>query len=564
MLSKMSLVLVLSTMVVIVVSSITDQCPSVCICKWKSGKRTVECMDRALITIPKEIDTETQVLDLSSNNLQILPQEAFRKLDLTNLQRLYLRSCSIGQIEKFAFKGLTNLIELDLSHNLLTAIPTDTFQSTPSLRDLILSHNPISKIDHDAFTHLSSLVKLDVSSCQLKTISPEAFNGIESLELLKLSDNMLSELPPRSLRKFERLHSLDLHSNPWLCDCRLRGVKEWLLINNMQFLIVPVCRYGPDHVLGQSFTELDPDDFACKPDMLPISRYVESSTGENATIVCRIGAVPSARVKWYWNGRLLINNSVFSSHQKIFIDEFGIFEKRSRLTLTNAQETDSGEFYCVAENRAGSAEANFTLYVSSRMVGMASLTTYHILGLSAALVTLILCILFLISLLVIRLKKCPSFDEPSKHPNQLEIVQNDNVPNGKIALTPVQTPVSPVTMNDIESSVMKPVYSPSSGSVNPDLINDTKRLDSCEFNSVENNYDPSTRQYYYGYPAMPNSSNPEFNVPPASSMNLKTLRVWQRGAIPVLPPMTAAFKRALHQNRGSPDEGYQEGNTTDV
>lgn len=560
-------IIVISTIIKIVVS-MSDMCPSVCVCKWKSGKRTVECTDRALITIPKEIDTETQVLDLSGNNLQILPDRTFHKIDLLNVQRLYLRSCRIGQIEKLAFKGLTNLIELDLSYNLLTQIPTDAFRSIPFLRDLILTRNPISKIDSNAFAILSNLVKLDLSNCQLNTISPQAFDGIESLELLKLSGNKLSELQPKTIEKFQRLHSIELHNNPWLCNCGLRGVKEWLLNNNMPFLIAPICRYGPEHVVSKSFNELDIDDFACKPEMLPVSRYIETNTGDNATIICRIGAVPSAYVKWYWNGRLLINNSVFSSHQKIFIDEFGKFEKRSRLTLTNAQEIDSGDFYCVAENRAGSAEANFTLHVSLRMAGMASLTNGHIAGLSAALVMLIMCIIFMISILVMRLKKLP-FHDTTKNPNRLEIVHSNN--NGKLSLSPVDSPLSPtgpvVTINDIDCT-MKPVYSPSSGSVNPDLINDTRSDQSSIATSAAAT--TTSKQYYYGYPndyGLPivhntaTATNMEFISP---TSNLKTLRVWQKGGIPVLPPMSAAFKRALHQNRNSPDEGYQEGNTTDV
>lgn len=51
--------------------------------------------------------------------------------------------------------------------------------------------------------------------------------------------------------------------------------------------------------------------------------------------------------------------------------------------------------------------------------------------------------------------------------------------------------------------------------------------------------------------------------PPGMPTNAKTLRVWQRGGVPVLPPVTA-LKRALTSSRNSPDEGYQEGCGTDV
>ena len=87
----------------------------------------MECKDQSQISIPDHIDVETQVLDLSGNNLQILPREVFARHGLLNLQKLHLSGCNIGQIDPTAFRGLTNLVELNLSGNLLTSVPTATF-----------------------------------------------------------------------------------------------------------------------------------------------------------------------------------------------------------------------------------------------------------------------------------------------------------------------------------------------------------------------------------------------------------------------------------------------------
>lgn len=84
--------------------------------------------------------------------------------------------------------------------------------------------------------------------------------------------------------------------------------------------------------------------------------------------------------------------------------------------LTNAQEADSSEFYCVAENRAGSVEANFTLHVSLRTAGMSTLGSGQIAGISAALVVLILFILLIILVLFIRLRRMPLKDVKSSAP----------------------------------------------------------------------------------------------------------------------------------------------------
>lgn len=661
--------------------TLAGSCPAVCMCKWKGGKQTVECIDRALITVPELVDPETQVLDMSGNNLQILPRESFVRAGLLNLQKVYLKNCKLGQIDDQAFKGLTNLVELDLSNNLLTGIPSGTFRDVPFLRDLTMAYNPIQKIDGHALQTLPSLVKLDLSHCELQSIAPKAFEALELLELLKLNGNKLTELRPRTVETLSKLHGIELHDNPWACDCRLRAAKVWLTENNIPYPVSPICASGPPRAVDRTFAELNVDDFACKPEILPVSRYVEATTGENATVTCRASGVPTANINWYWNGRLLVNNSAFSSYQKIYVYEEGKFEKKSMLVLTNAQETDSGEFYCVAENKAGNAEANFTLHVSMRTAGMATLGSGQIVGLSAALIVLILLIFLIILVLLVRLRRVP-FSE-SKTPGRLEVVTTVNgtapvstvkaaspsptngdpppfidrrAPNDLKFCNPVQKPPRLTDMPyatshyDGHGSIVTATHgfvSPTtSAGNNPDLINDTKVLGSgeliappgmagdsnsstlrpgsgeysretCESLYPSGLWEQSTirdatsemflsrtgsaanQPYHYddktpiigngsvdgsqeelGYAsrtfprahATHNGYPPDYGLPmvsgidprvPGAPMPAKTLRVWQRGGVPVLPPVTA-LKRALANSRNSPDEGYQEGCGTDV
>ncbi|XP_021916184.1 leucine-rich repeat-containing protein 24 [Zootermopsis nevadensis] len=514
--SMMVLIEVTVTVVVLsaTVTATEDHCRTVCSCIWKGGKQTVECINRGLITIPEKVHPETQVLDMSGNILNNLPRDMFVRAKLLNLQKVFFSNCRIGQIDDKALHGLTNLVDLDLSLNLLTSIPSETFSDAPLLRDVILAHNPIQKIENYAFRTLPSLVKLDLSHCEIQSIAPKAFEGLEHLESLKLNGNQLSELRPRTVETLNGLRGIELHDNPWLCDCHLRAVKEWLMKNNVPYPVAPVCYGGPERIADRTFAELDIDDFACKPEILKGSRYIEATTGENATVVCRVRAKPPAVINWYWNGRLLLHNSAFSSHQRVFIYENGQSEKSNTLVLTNAQETDSSEFYCVAENRAGNAEANFTLHVSLRTAGMATLGSGQIAGLSAALVILILFILLIILVLLVRLRRPPFSD--SKTPGQIEtsaaiaeaannttckpssigtaansdtsisehkVVSNDL----KVACNPVQKPPRMTELAyttshyDGKGSLINATQcftAPSSGppANNPDLIKDTKRL----------------------------------------------------------------------------------------
>lgn len=476
-------------------------CPAVCACKWKGGKQTVECVDRALITVPEPVDPATQVLDLSGNNLQILPQEAFARTGLVNLQRVYLRSCNIGQIHDRAFKGLTNLVELDLSHNLLTQIPSNSFKDAPFLRDLTLAQNPILKVHSDALNNLGSIVKLDLSRCDIRDIAADAFRNLRSLESLKLSHNKLRDLPLSSLERIEKLRAIDLSDNPWTCDCRLRDLKLWL--EKHKLLSTPACS-APSRLANRPFAELPIEEFACKPEILPVSRHVEAAVGENATITCRTEAVPSANVNWYWNGRLLQNGTNFNSHQKIYIFEEGDTKKRSSLILTNTQESDSTEFYCVADNKGGNAEANFTVHVTQIAAGMASLGSAQIASLGAALFLVIVVISLALLITFVRFRPAPACE--SKTPNTIDRVvsgnevhpattdrphvavmtnrqetQNYNDSKCNPVLKPPRVNDIPYTTNHYEGrgSVVTAggpvVVSPTvSTGIDPDLINDTR------------------------------------------------------------------------------------------
>lgn len=603
-------------------------CPSVCVCKWKGGKQTVECLDRGLITIPDNIEPATQVLDVSGNNLQILPRDSFFRISLLNLQRIYIRSCKLGQIDPQALRGLKNLVELDLSYNLLTSIPSSTFNDVPFLRDLTLAHNPIQKVESYAFQTVPSLLKLDLAHCQLQFIAPKAFEGV-ALEYLKLNGNQLRELRPKTVERLSSLRGVEMHENPWVCDCHLREAKVWLVEQNIPYPISPTCIGGPDRVVGRSFNELDIDDFACRPDVRLDSRYVEATSGDNATIVCRVESIPPAHVTWYWNGRHLINNSAFSSYQKVYIVESGTFEKKSTLILTNAQEADSGEFNCIAENRAGNIEANYTLHVTQRIAGMATLGSGQIAGLSAALVILILFILLVILVMLVRLRRTSVVD--TKTPHQLEALPNGNAGSSAKPASPVtdnagftekKTVPSDLSLNPIQKpprtempysanyggSMINPQFAnPAS---NPDLINDTRRPDEDEASLQQR---PSSGEYSRAndslYPSgvwdggIQRSSSTNFGydsndkTPIIDGMSveedysralegypadygLPILPAASPGVSPTNPPHPSAKTLRVWQRgvpvlppvtalkrvltRNSPDEGYQEGCGTDV
>lgn len=169
-------------------------CPSVCRCKWFSGKKVAECTSQALTTVPDRLSSEIQLIDLSNNELHSLPSEAFRAVKLVNLHKIYLRECQIQELHKDAFKGLQILIELDLSHNRIHTLHPNTFRDNVRLRVLMLHHNPLTKLEDGLFTNMMYLQTVDLTDCHLSRIGPKTFFNVSALHTLLLAGNKLSHM----------------------------------------------------------------------------------------------------------------------------------------------------------------------------------------------------------------------------------------------------------------------------------------------------------------------------------------------------------------------------------
>ncbi|EDW03679.1 uncharacterized protein LOC122322351 [Drosophila grimshawi] len=339
--------------------------PEVCVCKWKGGKQTVECGGQQLSSLPEGMDPGTQVLNFSGNGLQVLQSERFLRMDLLNLQKIYLSRNQLIRIHEKAFRGLTNLVELDLSENALQHVPSETFQDYSSLMRLTLSGNPIRELKTSAFRHLSFLTTLELSNCQVERIENEAFVGMDNLEWLRLDGNRIAFIQGAHILP-KSLHGISLHSNRWNCDCRLLDVYSWLVSHNTPLAEEPKCM-EPSRLKGQVIKGLQRQQLACLPEVSPQSSYTEVSEGRNMSITCLVRAIPEPKVLWLFNGQVMSNDSLMDNlHMYYYIDESGgsgAEEKRSEIFIYNVGAEDNGTFSCVGQNIAGTTFSNYTLRV---------------------------------------------------------------------------------------------------------------------------------------------------------------------------------------------------------
>jgi Leucine rich repeat/Immunoglobulin domain len=324
-------------------------CPSPCMCKWKGGKQTVECGGHKLPSLPEGMDPGSQVLNFSHNALTVLQSERFQKMELINLQKIFLANNELIRINDRAFRGLSNLVELDLSDNSLMTIPTETFQDYSSLMRLSLSGNPIRELKTSAFKYLSYLTTLELSNCQISVIEDEAFIGMDNLEWLKLDGNRIRTIRGGHILP-ESLNGISLHGNRWACDCKLMDVYGWLTTYPIPQIEDPKC-FEPQKLQGHTIKSLLSDELACLPEISPTTIYLEIAEGRNISLLCKITAIPEASISWWFQGQILQNDTIIAPnlHLYYYIEEGGE-EKRSELFIFNANADDNGTFQCVAEN----------------------------------------------------------------------------------------------------------------------------------------------------------------------------------------------------------------------
>ncbi|KAM9849198.1 podocan [Aulostomus maculatus] len=162
-----------------------------------------------LKTVPKNLPSTLYRLHLKSNKLEKIPAGAFDTL--TNLRELYLQNNLLSNegMDNETFSQLSSLECLDLSNNNLSVVP----KGLP--RNLVLLHlekNSIRSIPGDALTSVRNLEYLLLHNNKLRSrsIHPAAFQGLKKLHTIHMYNNLLERVPrglPRRAKTLMLLHN---------------------------------------------------------------------------------------------------------------------------------------------------------------------------------------------------------------------------------------------------------------------------------------------------------------------------------------------------------------------
>lgn len=368
----------------------------VCHCKWNSGKKTADCKNVSMLQIPTDMSSEMQVLDLSYNQIAELRRDEFKDANLENLHKIFMRNCTLQEINRDAFKGLQVLIEMDFSNNQVRVLHPGTFSGLIKLRTLILNNNEIEVLDDYLFDNLTFLYKIELKNNRIHRVGLQTFVDVQSLIQIFLDSNRLSVLKEQTFRNLIKLKSLSLSENPWNCTCELQQFQRFVLTNNLY--TPPTSCNEPPQLHGKLWSDIPADNFACRPRIVvPKSGTIIDAGTDNVTLTCRIKGSPKPDIMWIYNKRPVNYNDprihIKNSQEINRRDSLDIFT--SELIIIGVKNSDKGSYICSASNKGGKDEAEIMLAIPSQQTNKSTVET------TSSNMLLLICIIVIILLVLL-------------------------------------------------------------------------------------------------------------------------------------------------------------------
>ncbi|AWP11503.1 putative podocan [Scophthalmus maximus] len=296
-----------------------------------SQLNSLECLDLSynnLSVVPKGLPRNLVLLHLEKNSIRSLPGDAL--ISVRNLEYLLLHNNKLRSrsIHPAAFQGLKKLHTLHMYNNLLERVPRGLPRRA---KILMLLHNSISEIGRNDLSLLYTLTELNLSYNQLTNpkVHREAFRKLRVLEKLDLSGNGLHSVPmglPRSLQVLE-IKNNQLSSIP---DGALTGMEKLgkIILSNNQLKLNSVYQGAWMELSALTTLDLSGNQLSHIPSDLPESLeylYLQSN---------RISTVPASAFEGTPNIK-----GIFLRFNRLSVDSV---DESSFAHLSNLQVLDIG------------------------------------------------------------------------------------------------------------------------------------------------------------------------------------------------------------------------------
>ncbi|XP_054436457.1 LOW QUALITY PROTEIN: leucine-rich repeat, immunoglobulin-like domain and transmembrane domain-containing protein 2 [Pteronotus mesoamericanus] len=327
-----------------------------CTCSEENFGRTLQCMSISLGRIPENLPQEFKQVRIEHSSLFELSQRSFASM--STVEYLWLNFNGVTVIHLGALEHLSELNELRLEGNKLHSVQWTMFHATPLLRVLDLKHNRIDVLPELVLQFSFNLTYLDLSSNILTVVSKSVFLNWPAYQKHQHPDcgaKILSSIVQA------------LNNNPWLCDCRLRGLFQLVKsISSPVILMNPylMCR-GPLSKVGQFFHETELS--ACmKPQISTPTTTLTTQVGQNVTLQCLAQASPSPTITWRYPLSMWRNfdGLLVSKHLTLMLTSSTAEDAvLSELVIPAAHLVDRGNYTCVASNSIGRSTIVISLHI---------------------------------------------------------------------------------------------------------------------------------------------------------------------------------------------------------
>lgn len=179
-----------------------------------SADLSLDCGNRELVTVPKDIPRNAVSVTLLNNWLQKINRNDFTQM--SKLRILCLAFNRIAHVDDGAFIDLVALKTLSLSGNQLSSLSSNVFQGLSNLTLLDLSKNQIEFIHSSALCYLTSLQTMRLESNQLRqVVDIQPVLQLPQIQNLSLRSNQFSSFQTKDLQLNEPsgLKLLDISVN---------------------------------------------------------------------------------------------------------------------------------------------------------------------------------------------------------------------------------------------------------------------------------------------------------------------------------------------------------------
>ncbi|XP_078356633.1 G-protein coupled receptor GRL101-like isoform X2 [Oculina patagonica] len=172
-----------------------QHCSEVCSCSFNPAAPfwiRVNCSNRKLAIVPKDLPREARYLDLSNNRISSIDAKASKRLN--KLVFLDLSNSGLHSISPSVFHGLYDLQYLFLQRNFLKEIPLPTFKQLSSLKLVKVDTSSlccyVTKYHNNVTCEYPKEAGDAVSDCKRMIQSPTARKSIWLLGILAVLGNL--------------------------------------------------------------------------------------------------------------------------------------------------------------------------------------------------------------------------------------------------------------------------------------------------------------------------------------------------------------------------------------